>query len=107
MQRNIKIERPKINDTHFNPIIIEAVKLSPKNGIDAKIWFKALLIQNINKYFFSEKEFNEFANSIAEQFTLYNEELKNSLSRYDILEEIDEKDFYRKTKLETIDYLNY
>ncbi len=108
LELNKPILKPKINKTTFNRVKLENIKLSPKNKKDAYKWFKALIIQKIYKYFLSETEFKEFTNKIAQEFELFDKELKNSISREDIIQELDnEKDFYKKAKLETINYLHY
>lgn len=108
LQKNLTIHKPTINRTIFSSVIIENVNLSPENINGARNWFKALIIQRINRYFLSKSEFNEFSNKIAQEFELFYKELENYVLKEDIVQELDtEKDFYKKAKLETIDYLNY
>ncbi len=75
LQRDIKIENPRISNTSFDAITVKSVKHSPMNLDDAQKWFKALVTERINKYFLSEEEFNQFANKISEDFDLYKTEL--------------------------------
>ncbi|CAL2080177.1 conserved hypothetical protein [Tenacibaculum dicentrarchi] len=105
--RNIKIEEPRFIETDFDSITIPNIKVSPKYLEDAKKWFEALLKQRVNRYFLSDEEFNQFENDIANKFELYKNHLINSINRQQLIEIFEEEDFYKKTKLETIDYLNY
>ncbi len=105
--RNIKIEEPIFRETIFNSTIIPNIKVNPKDLNDAKKWFEALLKQRVNRYFLSDEEFNQFENDIANKFELYKNHLINSINRQQLIEIFEEEDFYKKTKLETIDYLNY
>ncbi|MCD8404992.1 hypothetical protein LNI88_06555 [Tenacibaculum dicentrarchi] len=105
--RNIKIEEPIFRETYFNSITIPNIKVNPKDLNDAKKWFEALLKQRINRYYLSDEEFNQFENDIANKFELYKNHLINSINRQQLIEIFEEEDFYKKTKLETIDYLNY
>lgn len=105
--RNLKIEDPIFIETSFNSITIPDIKISPKDLNDAKKWFEAKLKQGINKYFESDEEFNQYENEIANKFLLFKEELLNTVSRQQLIEMFEEEDFYKKAKLETIDYLSY
>jgi hypothetical protein len=105
--RNHKIENPIYKETYFKTITIPNVTVSPKNREEAKIWFQAKLKQGINKYFESDEEFVKYENRIANEFQLFKEELSNTISRQQLIELFGEEDFYKKAKLETIDYLNY
>ncbi len=108
LSRNIEISEPKISNTFFNPITISDLKFSPGNLNDAKKWFKALVTERINEYFLSEEEFEVFANKIANEFDLYKKELTGSISRKELVQILTKKeDFYKKAKLETIDYLTF
>ncbi len=105
--RNHKIENPIYKETYFKTITIPNVTVSPKNREEAKIWFQAKLKQEINKYFESDDEFNQYENKIANEFQLFKEELSNTISRPHLIELFGQEDFYKKAKLETIDYLSY
>lgn len=105
--RNHKIESPFYKNTYFNSITIANIAVSPKNAEDAKKWFETLLKKRVNKYFLSDIEYNLFETEIASEFQLYKEVLMNSISRQELIEAFGEEDFYKKAKLETIDYLNY
>jgi len=107
-QRNIEIDKPQINTTIFNSITIPNIKVSPKIYNDAELWHSALLKQQINKYFLSDKEFVEFSNKIADKFELYASQLQNITTRDEFANKLNDKtDFYKKAKLETINYLSY
>ncbi|MBE7697614.1 hypothetical protein [Tenacibaculum finnmarkense] len=105
--RNIKIAAPIFRETYFNSITIPNIKVNPKDLNDAKKWFEALLKQRVNRYFLSDEEFNQFENDIANKFELFDKELTNTISREYLINSFGKEDFYKKTKLETIDYLNY
>ncbi|WP_375241268.1 hypothetical protein [Polaribacter sp.] len=105
--RDHKIESPVFKETYFNAITISNVTVSPKNSDEAKSWFQAKLKQGINKYFESDEEFSEYENRIANEFQLFKDELSNTISRQQLIELFGEEDFYKKAKLETIDYLSY
>ncbi len=106
--RNIEIEKPSFQNNIFNPLKIENIKVSPKNLLDSKDWYINLVIENINKYYLSDDEFNSFANKVADKFELYKEDLKESICRQYLIKQLNIKqNFYKKAKLETIDYLNY
>ena len=105
--RDLKIERPVYKQTRFNAINISNVIVSPKNVEEAKTWFHAKLKQQIIKYFESDEEFIDYENKIASEFKLFKDELINTISRKQLIELFGEEDFYKRAKLETIDYLNY
>ena len=105
--RDHKIESPIYEETSFNAITIPNIIVSPKNREEAKSWFQAKLKRGVNKYFESDEEFIEYENKIANEFQLFKEELLNTISRHELIKMFGEEDFYKKAKLETIDYLNY
>ena len=61
----------------------------------------------MNKYFLSDEDYNAFENKIANEFQLYKDDLVNTISRQQLIDVFGKEDFYKKVKLETIDYLNY
>lgn len=106
--RNIKIENPRISRTTFEPATIKNVKVSPEDFNEAKKWHSALITEKINKYFLSDNEFTEYANQISNEFDLFKNELQNITNRKEFAQKLSSKDdFYKKLKLETIDFLNY
>lgn len=105
--RDLKIESPVYKQTRFNAVTIPNVIVSPKNEEEAKTWFHAKLKQQIIKYFASDEEFIDYENKIANEFKLFKDELINTISRKQLIELFGDEDFYKKAKLETIDYLNY
>lgn len=108
LQRNITILKPKVSNTIFNETSLKNTKVNPKTVEDAKKWHYALIKEQINNYFLSDDEFKQFSNSIASKFELYKKELTNALNRKETIGLLNsENEFYTKSKLETIDYLNY
>lgn len=106
--RDQDIQNPKVSNTFFNPLILKNIDVSPINISEAKQWFFEMVKQHIDRYFFTDKEFSDFANSIAERFLLFSNKLKGSLSVKEMISKLDDfRDFYKKAKLETINYLNY
>ena len=107
--RKETISQPKVRSTYFDALKLD-IKVSPRNSQDAESWYLELLKQKISKrvYFLSDTEFQKYANDVAKEFILFEDELMNQYSRRGVLEKFkQEKDFYIRAKLETIDYLNY
>lgn len=110
LKRKISIKRPIYNGLYFNKIeLAKPIQISPLNIQEAKQWFTALVVSRIQNYFFSDKEFEQYINRIAEEFIEYKHSLTNSISKSQIIGEIrnDSAAFYIKAKLDTINYLNY
>ena len=106
--RSVEIKEPKLYQTKFDKITLSSIKVSPKNLNDAKKWYKDLLVEQVNEYFFTDKDFMNLANNIASRFDLFETKLKGSITRNELSKKLNDKeDFYTKAKLETIDYLNY
>lgn len=108
LSKTVSIKEPYLAGEYFNSISLKNIQISPKTKQDACIWFKELLKSRINQYYFSEEEFKEFANSVANEFIEYSNILKNTISITKMKNLLNrEIDFYKKSKLETIEYLNY
>lgn len=110
LRRTISIENPLFSATEFNRISIKNMEVSPKNLKTANQWHKSLVLGKMknHKYFMSDKEFMDFSNQVANNFSLYSPDLQNTISRQGLINELEEKnDFYLRAKLETINYLNY
>ncbi|PQJ72747.1 hypothetical protein [Polaribacter butkevichii] len=105
--RNHIIETPFYRNTYFNAITIPNISVNPKNIKEAREWFENLLKKRVNKYFLSDEDYNAFENKIANEFQLYKDDLVNTISRQQLIDVFGKEDFYKKVKLETIDYLNY
>lgn len=110
LKRKISIENPKYNGLYFNKIELEKpVQISPLDDLEAEKWFTALVVSRIKNYFFSDEEFDMYTEQIAEEFVEYKQGLTNSISRSQLIYKLNEKPagFYIKSKLDTINYLNY
>lgn len=109
LKRKISIDYPKYYGLHFNKVELDKpFKISPLNLKEAEQWFAALVVSRIQNYFFSDEEFNLYTNQIAEEFVEYKQKLSKYISREDLIDRLSKPDdFYRKAKLETINYLNY
>jgi hypothetical protein len=107
MLRKVKCSKPEFMRNVFNQIDIDNILHIPSNKKQALMWQLELLYKKTDKYFLSDKSFNEFAKEISEPFQKY----------YDL--EIPERDelivsfekrndaFYQVAKLTTINYLTY
>jgi len=101
-QRNILIEKPKIQNIEFEKVEIKDVEHIPATNDDARIWQEELIKSKINNYFTDNNEFKKLSEEVAKQFQphydlqpIYKEHLINRV------------DFYKRAKLETIDILTY
>ena len=109
LSRKETITAPKIKSTTFEPLQLN-INVSPRNNAEAESWYLELLRQKVvsRTHFLSELEFINYGNDLAKNFILFKRELTNRFSRNRVLKAFDEdKDFYIRAKLETIDYLNY
>lgn len=104
--RDIVIRRPEFNDFEFEPIKIGSMKVIPIDRENAVKWYYELLIRNINYYVLSETEFDQYALKQIEYLKQYFD--IKPVSREMLLKEHQiANHFYKKAKLETIDYLSY
>lgn len=109
LKRKVSIDYPEFDGLHFNKVVLDdPIKISPVNLKEAKKWYKALIVSRIQNYFFSDDEFNVYTNQIAEEFVEYKQKLLKYISREELINDLSQpEDFYKKSKLETINYLNY
>ena len=109
LKRKVSIHYPEFDGLHFNKVVLDnPIKISPVNLKKKKKWYKALIVSRIQNYFFSDDEFNVYTNQIAEEFVEYKQKLSKYISREELINDLSQpEDFYKKAKLETINYLNY
>ena len=107
-KRTVSIEKPLFQNTIFEPTELKNVDFFPATTQDAYDWYFELVKTRIGKYFLTDQEFENFSDEIANLFLHHSTELKGTLSRSKMISILSNKnDFYNKSKLETIDYLNY
>lgn len=109
LKRKVSIDYPEFDGLYFNSIVLDKpIKISPLNLEEAKKWYKALIVSRIQNYFFSDDEFNVYTNQVVEEFVQYKQKLSKYISREELINDLSQpEDFYKKSKLETINYLNY
>jgi len=100
--RNIKIEKPKIQNTEFQSIEIKNVKHIPINYDNALIWQEELLKSKIVKYISENKQFDDLSIETSKQFSQHY--ILQPISKNNLLNRLD---FYKRAKLETIDILTF
>ncbi len=107
LKRKILIEKPKYDSLYFNKVELEKrIQISPLNQQEAKQWFLKLVISRIENYFLSDASFNDFVKNIAIEFIEYKASLH--VSRAQLITHLSQpEDFYKKAKLDTINYLTY
>lgn len=107
-KRKVSIKKPLFQNTIFDAFELKNVEFTPATSQDAYDWYFELVKIRIGKYFLNDQEFENFSTEIANLFLNHSTDLKGTLSRSKMISILSDKnDFYTKSKLETIDYLNY
>ncbi len=104
--RNVPIEKPEFKKIIFDKTTIENINHIPEDEAQANKWYEALLIKNILEYFTSQQQFDAFSEQERKKFMPYYPLQK--LNKNEVLAFLkEEKYFYQRAKLETIDFLSY
>jgi hypothetical protein len=104
--RNINIKYPNFLGVSFDPVLIDNVKVIPCDIREASKWYHEILVKNLTDYFLFDEEFDKYAKKYLEYFKNYFD--IKPIRRAELLKENKlNKLFYKKAKLETIDYLSY
>lgn len=105
--RKVKITRPIFGSNQFNQVELENISHIPVNKQNAELWYWELLFKNINNYFLNDNSYNEFAIELAKPIHLHFEvKIPNRKELVELFSNRNDA-FYKISKLETIDYLNY
>ena len=104
--RDITIRRPEFKDVEFESVKIGSMKVIPIDRENAIKWYYELLVRNINDYVLAETEFDLYALKQIEYLKQYFD-IKPVSKEMLLKEHQIANNFYKKAKLETIDYLSY
>ncbi len=105
--RKVKITKPIFGGNQFNQVELENISHIPVNKQNAELWYWELLFKNMNNYFLNDNSFNEFATEFAKPIQLhFKVKIPNRKELAELFSNRNDA-FYKISKLETIDYLNY
>lgn len=105
--RNVKIAKPKLKGQEFQGLSLENVGFIPASQEDANRWFSNLVVKGIDRYFRDNKDFEGYQIEIQAKFLPHFAPRVHPRAAFTKAMS-DKKDlFYRRAKLETINYLNY
>jgi hypothetical protein len=96
--RKVNLPKPKLAGEIFQPIDLPGITHQPDSYEDAQEWFEKLLHQRLDRYFFSEAEFQDFQENLQRDFQAFRPDL---LSQEAFLAQLPDTraNFYARMKL--------
>lgn len=105
--RNVKISKPAFKKYLFDEITLANIPHAPSDELDAQEWYNEILIQGIENYFMNETDYSTWATYKKAEIEKYYNVMQPSRKKLISMLDKGPALFYKRAKLETMDYLNY
>jgi len=106
--RDVHIEKPVYGGVEFAPVQLEGVRFIPSDEEQARMWVEEWLLRNVDKYFWSDEEFQAYLHKKLGIILEFYPQL-GGITRKEMIDRLSKRQnsFYSIAKLEAANYLSY
>lgn len=106
--RKVNIEKPIYEGVEFDRVELEEVRFIPSDEEQARMWVEEWLLRNVDKYFWSDEEFQAYLHKKLGTILEFYPQL-GGVTRKEMIDRLSKRQnsFYSIAKLEAANYLSY
>jgi len=106
--RDVRIQKPIYEGVEFERVQLEGVRFIPSDEEQARMWVEEWLLRNVDKYFWSDEEFQAYLHEKLGIILEFYPQL-GGMTRKEMIDRLSKRQnsFYSIAKLEAANYLSY
>jgi hypothetical protein len=106
--RKVDIQKPVYEGVEFERVGLEGVRFIPSDEEQARMWVEEWLLRNVDKYFWSDEEFQAYLHKKLGIILEFYPQLRG-VTRKEMIDKLSKRQnsFYSIAKLEAANYLSY
>lgn len=106
--RDVHIQKPIYEGVEFEPVQLQGVRFIPSDEEQARMWVEEWLLRNVDKYFWSDEEFQAYLHKKLGIILEFYPQL-GGVARKEMIDRLSKRQnsFYSIAKLEATNYLSY